>query len=103
MARGETRRGAADAAARGGAQMHPEAIREMSQVLRSWRQAHPQATFDEIETEVQRHLAHVHAQVVAELIQASPPSGEAHGPQPAPAEAVRPVYPQCERPMQADG
>jgi hypothetical protein len=85
--------------------MDPEVIVEIGQTLRAWRQSHPQATFDEIETEVQRHLAVVHAQVVAELIQPSPPSGEAHAPQPVEAagQEGRPVCPQCARPMQASG
>lgn len=83
--------------------MNPEALVEIGQALRAWRQAQPQATFDEIETEVQRHLAQVHAQVVAELIQPSPPSGEAHETPPPAAPEGRPVCPQCARPMQAGG
>lgn len=76
--------------------MNPEALAEIRQVVYAWRQAHPRATFDEIETEVQRHLAQVHAQVVADLIQ---PGAEAQ----AVAEEARPRCPQCRVPMQASG
>ena len=44
--------------------MEEQAIREQ---LRVWRREHPHATFDEIDAEVARQYAQVHAQVVAEL------------------------------------
>lgn len=40
---------------------------EIREQLRQWRQAHPQATFDEIDAEVARQYAALHAEVVAEL------------------------------------
>jgi hypothetical protein len=42
---------------------------EIVQRLREWRQAHPQATFDEIDEEVSRQFAGLQAQVVAALSQ----------------------------------
>ena len=44
--------------------MQERAIRER---LRQWRREHPRATFDEIDAEVARQYAQVHAEVVAEL------------------------------------
>ncbi len=49
---------------------------EMTAALRQWRAAHPQASWDEIETEVQRQLAGLQATLMAEL--AGPPAGLAH-------------------------
>ena len=70
------------------------------QALREWRQAHPQATFDEIDAAVQRQFAPVQAQVVAELSQTPPEEREGAGEaQPAPP----PRCPQCGQPMQAHG
>jgi hypothetical protein len=76
-------------------QSEREGVEAVVRALRAWRQAHPQATFDEIDAEVQRHFAPVQAQVVAELSQAGQP-GEA-------VEAEVPRCPQCEQPMQAHG
>jgi hypothetical protein len=83
--------------------MNPEALVEMGQALRVWRQGHPHATFDEIETEVQRHLAQVQAQVVAELIQPRPADPGDPEAQVVPAEGARPLCPQCHASMQASG
>src|SRR5579859_17957 len=44
--------------------MHEQEIRER---LRQWRREHPQATFDEIDAEVARQDAVLHAEVVGEL------------------------------------
>jgi hypothetical protein len=65
---------------------------EMETALRQWRQAHPQASWDEIETEVQRQLAGLQATLMAEL--AGSPR-EADQPEEAPScpacgEAMRP-------------
>jgi ribosomal protein S27AE len=76
--------------------MEEQRVEGVVQALREWRQAHPQATFDEIDAAVQRHFAPVQAQVVAELSQ--PPQGEGE------AQAVpTPHCPQCGQPMQAHG
>lgn len=72
--------------------MTPEAIAEITQAMRVWREAHPQAAFDEIETEVQRQWAPVQAQLVAEAIE--------QGTVAQPAEDTRPSCPRCARPMQ---
>lgn len=40
---------------------------EIREQLRQWRRAHPRATFDEIDAEVARQYAALHAEVVAEL------------------------------------
>lgn len=50
----------------------------MRVALEAWRAQHPQATFDEIEDEVYRQLAGLHAQWLGEL--APPPGGEALAP-----------------------
>lgn len=63
--------------------------------LRQWRAAHPQATFDEIDAEVQRQFAPLQAQVVVEL------SGEAAAGAADPAAEVR--CPQCGAAMQRRG
>ena len=61
---------------------------EMEEALRQWRQAHPQASWDEIETAVQRHLAELQAGLMAEL---AGPADEPEDPPPCPAcgEAMR--------------
>jgi hypothetical protein len=73
----------------------PETATEMGQRLREWRQAHPQATCDEIEDEVQRQWAPVQAQMGAELAQ--------HGAGGTLPKDARPQCPDCQRPMQARG
>ena len=40
---------------------------ELREQVRQWRREHPQATFDEIDAEVARQYARLHAEVVAEL------------------------------------
>ncbi len=75
--------------------MEAQSCEAVVQALRVWRQAHPQAAFDEIEDEVQREWAPVQAQMVAELAQ--------HGAgEPLPKDA-RPQCPDCQRPMQSRG
>lgn len=76
--------------------MEEQSFEGVVQALREWRQAHPQATFDEIDAAVQRHFAPVQAEVVAELSQTPQEEGEA---EPVPT----PRCPQCGRPMQAHG
>ena len=76
--------------------MEAQNFEAVVQALREWRQAHPQATFDEIDATVQRHFALVQAQVVAELSQ-TPPEEEQEreeAAQPAPT----PRCPQCGQP-----
>lgn len=54
-----------------------QAIREQ---LREWRRAHPRATFDEIDAEVARQYAQLHAAVVAELSMVEPSEGSSEAP-----------------------
>jgi hypothetical protein len=74
---------------------------EIVQRLREWRQAHPQATFDEIDEEVSRQFAELQARVVEALSQPEPrPAGSAETP------AIGddpPRCPQCQRAMQRRG
>ena len=63
---------------------------ELQEQLRTWRRAHPQATFDEIDAEVVRRYAAAEAAMVAELSALAPPPD---GPESAP-EAVH--CPQCQ-------
>lgn len=61
---------------------------EMEEGLRRWRQAHPQASWDEIETEVQRQLAGLQAELMATLT--GPESESAESPAcPACGERMR--------------
>jgi hypothetical protein len=64
---------------------------EIAEALRQWRQAHPQATWDEIETEVQRQLAGLQAEWMAQL------AGEAGG------AKAGPVCPSCGASMRPCG
>jgi hypothetical protein len=74
--------------------MAEETIREQ---LRQWRQAHPHATFDEIDAEVARQYAALHAEVVAELSTAAAAvAGDETG-----EGVVRCA--QCQTPMQRRG
>jgi predicted RNA-binding Zn-ribbon protein involved in translation (DUF1610 family) len=70
--------------------MGDDAVREQ---LRAWRRAHPQASFDEIDAEVARAYAAVHAEVVSELSQEAASGGE--------GGVV--TCPQCQRRMQRRG
>lgn len=72
--------------------MEEQTIREQ---LRAWRREHPHATFDEIDAEVARQYAQLHAQVVAEL---SGAGGRDEG-----AEADVVGCPACQAPMQRRG
>jgi hypothetical protein len=74
--------------------MEQQSVEAVVEALRVWRQAHPQATFDEIDAAVQRQFAPLQAEVVAELSQAT--HEEAH-------EMPPPRCVQCEQPMQAHG
>lgn len=74
-----------------------QAEQEIREQLRQWRREHPQATFDEIDAEVARQYARLHAEVVAELSTAgdSVIAGGGEG------ERVR--CPECQMPMQRRG
>jgi hypothetical protein len=52
--------------------MEEQVIRDQ---LRAWRREHPHATFDEIDAEVARQYAQLHAEVVAELSTVEPSEG----------------------------
>lgn len=64
---------------------------EARQTLERWRTAHPAATLNEIEQEVDHQLAHVRARLVAAIAVTHP---EAEGP---------PRCPDCGVPMHWDG
>lgn len=66
------------------------AASELLAVLRAWRQAHPDASFAEIEAAVEGELDRVRAQVLAQVA-------------PPPAADERPCCRQCGGPMQARG
>ena len=67
--------------------------------LWAWRRAHPRATFDEIDAEVQRQFAGLQAGMVAEL---SAPAGATPSRGPEPEEAAY-RCPQCQALMQRRG
>jgi hypothetical protein len=70
---------------------------QMQARLRQWRQAHPHATFDEIEDAVQEEVACWQAQMVAELAAEDAEEG-------VPQDTdVRPVCRACGVPMQRCG
>lgn len=69
---------------------------EIRERLRAWRQAHPLATFDEIDAAVAQAYAALHAEVVAEL------SGAATAQQAA-VGRNRPTCPQCQSALQRCG
>ena len=68
-----------------------EAAEEAFTGMREWREEHPRATLAEIETELDARLSRLRAQVLQEVVIASPAadwgSGEA---------AERPVCPDCQ-------
>lgn len=66
---------------------------------KTWRQAHPQATFDEIEDAVQHEIVRLQAVLVDELLHA----GDGKGERAAPAVAERPVCPTCGAAMRPCG
>jgi hypothetical protein len=75
---------------------------EIVQRLLEWRQAHPQATFDEIDEEVSRQFAGLQAQVVAALSQPGHVGADetrASGDDPPDP----PRCPQCQSAMQGRG
>jgi hypothetical protein len=76
--------------------MEAQSFEGVVQALREWRQAHPQATCDAIDAAVQRHVAPVQAEVVAELSQTPQEEGEAQ-------QVPTPRCPRCRQPMQAHG
>lgn len=74
----------------------PAAIAEIEQAVQAWREAHPHATCDEIETKVQQQWAPLQAQL---LVAAMAPGPMTHSLE---AEA-RPSCPQCQHRLQARG
>jgi hypothetical protein len=79
----------------------PEGTDAIVQRLWEWRQAHPQATFDEIDEEVSHQFAGLQARVVEALSQPEPrPAGCRETP--AGGDGP-PVCPQCQTAMQGRG
>src|SRR5437773_7472409 len=66
--------------------------------IKEWRQAHPKATFVEIEDEVHKRMMQLEAQILQEAAQESPSRewGRTSGQQP-------PQCPTCALPLQARG
>lgn len=66
--------------------------------IREWRQAHPKATFVEIEDEVHRRMMQLEARVLQDAAQASPSTqwGREGG-------GAAPCCPKCAVPLQARG
>lgn len=64
--------------------------------LQAWRQAHPHATFDEIEDAVQVEIVRLHAQLVDEVLGAGPTQDQD-------AERERPLCATCAVPMRPCG
>ncbi len=63
--------------------------------LREWRAAHPRATLQEIETELDQRWAGLRGQLLADLALASSAAALAAGP--------RPVCPECGGALRAEG
>ena len=66
--------------------------------IKAWRQAHPKATFVEIEAEVHRRLMQLEAQVLQDAAQASASREWGHI-----SGQTGPVCPTCGIPLQARG
>jgi hypothetical protein len=66
--------------------------------LRQWRREHPQATFDEIEDAVQQEIVALQAQLVEEVLAASPAAADGE-----PVPAAGPLCAGCGTPMQRSG
>lgn len=69
--------------------------------LQQWRQAHPRATFDEIEEAVQQEVARWQAELVAEL--ASEGAAQHDCPAAAKETEDRPICAACGIPLQRNG
>lgn len=78
--------------------MERQTEQEIREQLRQWRREHPRATFDEIDAEVARQYARVHAAVVAELSMAADPVDGVDA-----AVGTSIVCPECQAPMQRRG
>jgi hypothetical protein len=76
---------------------------QMRARLQQWRQAHPRATFDEIEEAVQQEVARWQAQLVAELASEGAGDSGVAGAGSATAGGERPVCTACGTPMQRCG
>jgi DICT domain-containing protein len=72
--------------------------RTMHTELQTWRTAHPQATFQEIEAEVEARLARLRAHLLQETALASPATDWSSAP---PAE--QPRCPTCQTPLEPRG
>ncbi len=66
--------------------------------LKTWRAAHPEATFNDIEDNVDGELARLRAQLLQDLAQANPATDWRRRP-----KEKRPVCPDCGLPLQANG
>ncbi len=76
---------------------HPSS-REVMQAMKEWRRQHPKATFQEIETALDKQLARLRAEMLRDLALTSPTADLTQMP-----TAARPTCPQCGTPLQAQG
>ena len=72
--------------------------REILTDIREWRQAHPKATFVEIEAEVHRRMVELEAQLVEDAVQESESRAWGKG-----SEPRAPECPNCHEPLQPRG
>jgi RNase P subunit RPR2 len=75
-----------------------ELSEEVLSGMKEWRQAHPKATFREIEEAVHTPMSRLEAQMLQETTLASDLTQWQHGPL-----EERPTCPQCHTPLQARG
>lgn len=66
--------------------------------MKEWRQQHPKATFQEIQTALDMQLAQLRAQILQDLALTSPRADL-----PKMTEAERPTCPECGVPLNAQG
>jgi hypothetical protein len=66
--------------------------------MTAWRQDHPHATFHEIETALDAHLARLRAQMLQDAALATPLAAWPQAPL-----ATRPTCPHCRRPLRSRG
>ncbi len=75
-----------------------ELFEAATKALKAWRAAHPEATFNDIEDNVDGELSRLRAQLLQDLAHASP-AADWRGRE----RATRPVCPNCGAPLQANG
>lgn len=72
--------------------------RQVIRAMKAWRRQHPRATFQEIESALDRQLAQLRAEMLRDLALTSPNADLAQTP-----AAERPTCPNCGAPLEAHG